>query len=194
MFRVVLPPIIRSAYNYLQHLVFVTPLLLSAAIVEVLELVWVCFGWRTPVLDSWWWTERPSETCRVLKNKINLRYCAYGWFYYRNREWEISSISFHLYRDFFFSFTVNAAVLSAERGWWFSCSTYHRIRTKWRNVCLWQLNVVTCSLWAWRQDIHTWPAARSEIRRLVYRCHVVLGKHLLVCNFKVWSGINRVWN
>jgi hypothetical protein len=27
---------------YLQHLVFVTPLLLSAAIVEELELVWVC--------------------------------------------------------------------------------------------------------------------------------------------------------
>jgi hypothetical protein len=31
---------------YLQHLVFVTPLLLSAAIVEELELVWVCCGWR----------------------------------------------------------------------------------------------------------------------------------------------------
>ena len=28
------------------------------------------------------WT---SETCRVLfQNKINLRYCASGWFYYRN--------------------------------------------------------------------------------------------------------------
>ena len=33
---------------YLQHLVLVTPLLLSAAIVEELELVWVCCGWRTP--------------------------------------------------------------------------------------------------------------------------------------------------
>jgi hypothetical protein len=33
---------------YLQHLVFVTPLLLSAAIVEELESVWVCCGWRTP--------------------------------------------------------------------------------------------------------------------------------------------------
>jgi len=32
---------------YLQHLVFVTPLLLSATIVEELELVWVCCGWRT---------------------------------------------------------------------------------------------------------------------------------------------------
>jgi hypothetical protein len=28
---------------------------------------------------------RPSETCRVLfQNKINLRCCASGWFYYRN--------------------------------------------------------------------------------------------------------------
>jgi hypothetical protein len=37
------------------------------------------------VLDSWWWKERTSETCRDLfQNKINLRYCASGWFYYRN--------------------------------------------------------------------------------------------------------------
>ena len=33
---------------YLQHLVFVTTLLLSAAIVEELEPVCVCCGWRTP--------------------------------------------------------------------------------------------------------------------------------------------------
>jgi hypothetical protein len=33
---------------YLQHLAFVTPLLLSAVIVEELELVWVCCWWRTP--------------------------------------------------------------------------------------------------------------------------------------------------
>jgi hypothetical protein len=32
---------------YLQHLVFVTPLLLSAAVVEELEPVLVCCGWRT---------------------------------------------------------------------------------------------------------------------------------------------------
>jgi hypothetical protein len=35
MFRVVPPPIIRSANNYLQHLVFVTPLLLPVAIAAV---------------------------------------------------------------------------------------------------------------------------------------------------------------
>jgi hypothetical protein len=34
--------------QYIQNLVFVTLLLLSAAIVEELELVWVCCGWRTP--------------------------------------------------------------------------------------------------------------------------------------------------
>jgi hypothetical protein len=33
---------------YLQHLVFVTTLLLSDAIVEEFEPVWVCSGWRTP--------------------------------------------------------------------------------------------------------------------------------------------------
>ena len=46
--------------------------------------------WHVPdavctVLGSWWWTKRPSETCRMLfQNKINLRYCASGWFCYRN--------------------------------------------------------------------------------------------------------------
>ena len=37
---------------YLQHLIFVTPLLLSAAIVEELEPVWVCSGWRN-VATCW---------------------------------------------------------------------------------------------------------------------------------------------
>jgi hypothetical protein len=38
---------------YLKHLVFVTSLLLSAAIVEELEPVWVCYGWRTPPIAHW---------------------------------------------------------------------------------------------------------------------------------------------
>jgi hypothetical protein len=33
---------------YLQHLVLVTPLLLSATIMEELEPVLVCCGWHTP--------------------------------------------------------------------------------------------------------------------------------------------------
>jgi hypothetical protein len=56
---------------YPQHLVFVTPLLLSAAIVEELEPVWVCCGWRTrccgySCMRSWWWVEVPPETCRAV--------------------------------------------------------------------------------------------------------------------------------
>jgi hypothetical protein len=45
-----------------------------------------CIVWcRMYSLRPWWWTERPSETCRALfQNKINLRYCASGWFYYGN--------------------------------------------------------------------------------------------------------------
>ena len=39
MFRVVPPPIVEHKKLYLQHLVLVTPLLLSATIVEELELV-----------------------------------------------------------------------------------------------------------------------------------------------------------
>ena len=38
---------------YLQHLVFVTPLLLPTAIVEELELVSVCYGWHTRRGLSW---------------------------------------------------------------------------------------------------------------------------------------------
>ena len=38
------------------------------------------------VLISWWWTERPSETCRVLfQNKIKWEIGASGWIYYRNQ-------------------------------------------------------------------------------------------------------------
>ena len=81
---------------YLQHLVFVTPLLPSAAIVEELEPVWACCGWRTPSttrsnrfqfstiaadgsngvtntrccrygsMRSWWWVEVPPETYRAV--------------------------------------------------------------------------------------------------------------------------------
>jgi hypothetical protein len=56
---------------YLQHLVFVTPLLLTAVIVEELEPVWVCCGWRTPptahetcataeIWEACWHVSRPE--------------------------------------------------------------------------------------------------------------------------------------
>jgi len=81
-FRAVFPSIIRSLRLYIQHQVYVIEVLWLQAATEPL--------WHIPdavctALDSWWWTERPSETCRVLfQNKINLRYCTSGWFCYRN--------------------------------------------------------------------------------------------------------------
>jgi hypothetical protein len=54
-----------SIQLYLQHLVFVTPLLLSDAIVEDLEPVWVCCGWRTHE-NSYVLLEHPYENPYVL--------------------------------------------------------------------------------------------------------------------------------
>ena len=71
MFRVVPSPIIRSANNYLQHLVFVTPLLLSAAMVEELELVWVCCGWRTRFTHSGMFLCWRTETAGGLRAEIS---------------------------------------------------------------------------------------------------------------------------
>ena len=36
------------------------------------------------VLDSWWWTEKLSETCRVLFQKWIWEISASRWFYYKN--------------------------------------------------------------------------------------------------------------
>ena len=47
---------------YLQHLVFVTPLLLPAAIVKELELLYC----RYSCLRSWWWVVVPPETCTAV--------------------------------------------------------------------------------------------------------------------------------
>ena len=48
--------------------------------------VWQMLVAVCTVLNSWWRTERSSETCRVsLQNKINFWYIgASNWFYYRN--------------------------------------------------------------------------------------------------------------
>ena len=36
------------------------------------------------MLDSWWWTEKLSETCRVLFQKLIWEISASSWFYYKN--------------------------------------------------------------------------------------------------------------
>jgi hypothetical protein len=77
MFRMVFPSIIRSLRLYIQHQVHCYQ--------AATEPVWHVPDAVCTALDSYWWTERPSETCRVLfQNKINMRHCASGWFYYRN--------------------------------------------------------------------------------------------------------------
>ena len=46
--------------------------------------------WHIPVavctvLNSWWWMEGPSETCRVLfQNKVIWEIGGFSWFYYRS--------------------------------------------------------------------------------------------------------------
>jgi len=87
MFRTVSPSIIRNLRIYIQHQVYVIQVLwlLVSKQPQNLYDIYLIPDAVCRVLDSWWWTERPSETCTVLfQNKINLRYCASGWFYYRN--------------------------------------------------------------------------------------------------------------
>jgi hypothetical protein len=63
-------------YLYLQHLVFVTPLLLSAAIVEELEPVKVCCGWRTSPTAHFY---RFQLTAADSSNGVtNSRWCRYS--------------------------------------------------------------------------------------------------------------------
>ena len=78
------------------------------------------------VSDSWWWTERPSETCRVsFQNKINSRYCASGWFYYRN-QWCVYTLQqTHIFLS---RITIRASISLALRSLsyckWFNCFTF----------------------------------------------------------------------
>jgi len=61
---------------YLQHLVFVTPLLLCAAIMEELEPVWVCCGWRT--CDGWKYHPKHVELFPDINKLCNVASC---WIY-----------------------------------------------------------------------------------------------------------------
>jgi len=82
MFRTVFPSIVRSSILYIQQPNRYCCLLASKqAAVSVWHMpIAVC-----TVLNSWWWTERPSGTCRVsFQNKIILYTGACSWFYYRN--------------------------------------------------------------------------------------------------------------
>jgi len=65
MFRTVFPSIIRSLSLHIQHQVV---WLLASKQPQNLYGIYLMLY---VVLDSWWWTERPSKTCRTLfQNKI----------------------------------------------------------------------------------------------------------------------------
>ena len=81
VFRTVFPSIVRSLRLYTQHQAYV----IQVQPRQSAEPVWHMPDAVCTVSDSWRWTERPSETRRMLiQNKIYLRYCASSWFYYRN--------------------------------------------------------------------------------------------------------------
>jgi hypothetical protein len=72
---------------YLQHLVFVTPLLLPASILEELELVWVCCGWQIPDAldtvvcapdDGWWYHPKHVGQFPDINKLCNVASC---WIY-----------------------------------------------------------------------------------------------------------------
>ena len=73
MFRTIFPSIIRSSKLHIRQQACVQQLLLPAASVPLAAgssncLTYAC--WRMCTLSSWWWTERPSESCRAFyKNK-----------------------------------------------------------------------------------------------------------------------------
>ena len=78
MFRTVFLSIIRSSRLYIQQQAFIKQILLSACWGVPASKQAAVSVWQMPVavctvLNSWWWTERPSETCRVsFQNKTNL--------------------------------------------------------------------------------------------------------------------------
>jgi hypothetical protein len=89
MFRTVFPSIIRSLRRYIQHHTMQVVWLLASGTISVplasshrtcMTYTWCCmYCLRFLMMDG------KTETCRVLfQNKVNLRYCASGWFYLRN--------------------------------------------------------------------------------------------------------------
>jgi hypothetical protein len=63
---------------YLQHLLFVTSLMLSAAIVEELEQVFVCCGWRTPPQHTQTGSNSSTIAADSSNGVTNTRCCRYS--------------------------------------------------------------------------------------------------------------------
>jgi len=63
MFQTGFPFIIRSSKLHIQRQAFVRPILLPAASLTVLARL--AAGSCMCSFELWWWTEKPSETCRA---------------------------------------------------------------------------------------------------------------------------------
>jgi len=63
MFRAVFPSVIMSLRLYIQHHIYVIQVLWLLASKQSKESVRHIPETVCTVLDSWWWTERPPETC-----------------------------------------------------------------------------------------------------------------------------------
>jgi len=71
---------------YLQHLIFVRPLLLPAAIAAGSSNGLTNIRWcRYSCMRSWWWVEVPPETRRAVSRKNKLCNFASRWIYIRKQ-------------------------------------------------------------------------------------------------------------
>jgi len=85
MFRTVPLSIVRSFSLYTQQR-YMSYSLRAGSRRTVLILLASCMTYTVPlctVKNSWWWTEKLSETCRVLFQKQIWEISASSWFYYR---------------------------------------------------------------------------------------------------------------
>jgi len=87
--RTVHPSIIRSLFTVHSAMVYVTQVCRQLSS----RISWSCSkalykpAWHIPLpsvqwINSWWWTEEPSETCRV-SCQIFGKISASSWFYYK---------------------------------------------------------------------------------------------------------------
>ena len=73
MFRTVFPSIIRSSRLYYSNRYMSNRYCCLLASKQATVSVWHIPAAVCTVLNSWWWTEKPSETCSVISNKSPTR-------------------------------------------------------------------------------------------------------------------------
>jgi len=151
---------------YLQHLVFVTLSLLSAAIMEELEVVWVCCGWRKPPTAHG--TQRQiAITVWQITDAVDTVVCApdFGWWYHPKHVEQfpdkINCVKLHLVwyileqniRIKFYEFNYNKSAFSSLQlqqsyynAWYKQRKKSHYFRLV-LNLCIHKLELAICLLY-----------------------------------------------